>query len=165
MESVIEQKLRHAREVTLAEVDGRPFLPNCATPSPGCFRRIYEIATIVASICCAAAISNSAPHTFSTTIFYENIRQPDRTGNPRPGHFAGRGGRPHLRGFRRRPAGQLSRTGRKIPRHAPRRGRPPPSPAGTLQDAASATTSRTSGGRTCAVSWTANPSGSCARSA
>jgi len=27
MESVIEQKLRHAREVTLAEVDGRPFLP------------------------------------------------------------------------------------------------------------------------------------------
>jgi cardiolipin synthase len=27
MESVIEQKLRHAREVTLAEADGRPFLP------------------------------------------------------------------------------------------------------------------------------------------
>jgi cardiolipin synthase len=27
MESVIEQKLRHAREVTLAESDGRPFLP------------------------------------------------------------------------------------------------------------------------------------------
>jgi cardiolipin synthase len=27
METVIEQKLRHAREVTLAEADGRPFLP------------------------------------------------------------------------------------------------------------------------------------------
>ena len=27
MESVIEQKLRRAREVTLAESDGRPFLP------------------------------------------------------------------------------------------------------------------------------------------
>jgi cardiolipin synthase len=27
MESVIKQKLRHAREVTLAEADGRPFLP------------------------------------------------------------------------------------------------------------------------------------------
>ena len=37
------KKFAAAREVTLAEADGRPFLPNCATPSPGCFRRIYEI--------------------------------------------------------------------------------------------------------------------------
>ena len=37
MESVIEQKLRRAREVTLAEADGRPFLPDCATRRPFIF--------------------------------------------------------------------------------------------------------------------------------